>query len=67
LDVVLDERRMELAFEGHRMIDVYRNQLNMNREYAGVQPWESINFNDGKIQYPIPANETLVSGIEQNE
>jgi len=35
LDVVLKERRMELAFEGHRSFDVYRNKQNLNRTYWG--------------------------------
>jgi hypothetical protein len=35
LDVVLKERRIELAFEGHRNYDVYRNKRNMNRTYWG--------------------------------
>ena len=35
LDVVLDERRLELAFEGHRVFDVYRNKRNMERNYWG--------------------------------
>lgn len=35
LDVVLKERRIELAFEGHRPFDVYRNKLNLNRNYWG--------------------------------
>ncbi len=35
LDVVLKERRIELAFEGHRAFDVYRNKQNMNRTYWG--------------------------------
>jgi hypothetical protein len=35
LDIVLKERRIELAFEGHRSFDVYRNKLNMNRTYWG--------------------------------
>lgn len=66
LDVVLDERRLELAFEGHRAIDVYRNKLSMDREFAGVQPWEIVDYNDNKIQYYIPVDETSVSGITQN-
>ena len=66
LDVVLDERRMELAFEGHRMFDVYRNQRSMDRRYGGVQPWEVIDYKDNKIQFPIPVYETSVSGIPQN-
>lgn len=35
LETVLKERRIELAFEGHRTFDVYRNKLNMNRTYWG--------------------------------
>ena len=66
LNVVLDERRMELAFEGHRYFDVYRNRQDMDRRYAGVQPWEIVKYTDNKIQYPIPYEETSVSGISQN-
>ena len=66
LDVVLDERRMELAFEGHRMFDVYRNRRDMDRRFGGVQPWEIVKYTDDKIQYPIPYNETSVSHIPQN-
>ncbi len=35
LDIVLKERRIELAFEGHRSYDVYRNNLSMNRTFWG--------------------------------
>jgi hypothetical protein len=35
LDLVLNERRIELAFEGHRVFDVYRNKRSMNRTYWG--------------------------------
>lgn len=35
LDIVLKERRIELAFEGHRNFDVYRNKRDMNRSYWG--------------------------------
>ena len=35
LDIVLQERRIELAFEGHRNFDVYRNKRNMDRIYWG--------------------------------
>ena len=66
LEVVLDERRMELCFEGHRAIDVYRNKLSMDRRFAGVQPWEVVDCNDLRIPYQIPDDEILVSGIPQN-
>ncbi len=35
LETVLKERRIELAFEGHRVFDVYRNKLSMDRTYWG--------------------------------
>ena len=65
-EIVYDERRLELAFEGHRMFDVYRNKLNMDRRYAGAQPWKVVPYTEPHIQYPIPNNEWTVSGIEQN-
>ena len=66
LDVVLDERRLELAFEGHRMFDIYRNKLNMNRQYPGLQSWKIVKCEEPHIQYPIPYSEWTVSGISQN-
>ncbi|MFD1629761.1 RagB/SusD family nutrient uptake outer membrane protein [Pseudopedobacter beijingensis] len=35
LDVVLEEKRIEMAFEGHRAFDVYRNKRTMDRTYWG--------------------------------
>ncbi|MGE4288705.1 MAG: RagB/SusD family nutrient uptake outer membrane protein [Salinivirgaceae bacterium] len=35
LDVVLEEKRLELAFEGHRFFDVFRNKRDMDRTYWG--------------------------------
>lgn len=67
LDVVLDERRMELAFEGFRTLDVYRNRRSLDRRYAGVHTWEVIDPDDPKILYPIPYDEVTVSGIQQNQ
>ena len=66
LDIVLDERRLELAFEGHRMFDIYRNKLNMNRQYPGLQSWKIVKYDEPHIQYPIPYAEWTVSGIQQN-
>lgn len=66
LDVVLDERRLELAFEGHRMFDVYRNKRSMDRRFAGVHPWEIVQYDDSRTQLPIPYNEITVSHIDQN-
>ena len=66
LDIVLDERRLELAFEGHRMFDIYRNKRNMNRQYPGLQSWKIVKYDEPHIQYPIPYAEWTVSGIPQN-
>ncbi|OJV38040.1 MAG: hypothetical protein BGO29_08720 [Bacteroidales bacterium 36-12] len=66
LDVVLDERRLELAFEGHRMFDIYRNKKSLDRRFSGVQPYEIVNYDNNKIQYPIPMDEINTSGISQN-
>lgn len=34
MDVVMDERRLELTWEGHRSIDVFRNNRTMDRTYT---------------------------------
>ena len=67
LEVVMDERRLELAFEGHRMFDVYRNKLNMDRKYPGYQEWKVVPYTEPHILYPIPNAEWTVSGIKQND
>lgn len=66
LDVVLDERRLELCFEGHRAYDMFRNKKDLDRRFAGVQPWEVVKWNDSRIPYKIPFDEISVSGIPQN-
>lgn len=66
IDIVMDERRLELAFEGHRMFDIYRNKQGMDRHYPGLQAWKTVNYTDPHILYPIPNAEWTVSGIEQN-
>ena len=66
LDVVLDERRLELAFEGHRLFDMIRNKRDLDRRYPGAQAWEIVPYDNPRFQYPIPNNEWTVSGIEQN-
>lgn len=35
LNVVLNERRIELAFEGHRIFDILRNKQDLHRNYWG--------------------------------
>ena len=67
IDIVMDERRMELAWEGHRHFDMCRNKLKMDRRYAGAQPYKIVDpTTEPHIIYPIPNNEWTVSGIQQN-
>ena len=67
INVVMDERRLELAWEGHRFFDMCRNKLPMDRRYAGAQPYKIVDpTTEQHIIYPIPNNEWTVSGIQQN-
>ena len=66
LDIVLDERRMELCFEGHRVFDVFRNQLPMDRRYIGYHTWEIIQPTDLRIAMLISQDEINSAGIPQN-
>ncbi len=66
LDVVLDERRMELCFEGHRYFDVFRNRRKMDRKYVGFHVYGDIDYTDNRIALLIPLDEINSSHIEQN-
>ncbi len=72
LDVVLQERRLELAFEGHRKFDVYRNKQDMNRRYpgthlVGTNPYLEISWQDDRVVEYIPQNQLLIqNNLTQN-
>ena len=74
LDVTLEERRLELAFEAQRRFDVYRNRLNMNRNYPGGHISSgsptSVQYNEKAIVEYIPQSEMLAypkqGVLEQN-
>ena len=66
LECVLDERRRELCYEGHRMFDVFRNKLKMDRRFVGCHDWEVMEPNDPRIALLLPLDEINSSGIEQN-
>ncbi|MFV0553818.1 MAG: RagB/SusD family nutrient uptake outer membrane protein [Mangrovibacterium sp.] len=71
LDLVLKERRLELAYEGHRKFDVYRNGLTMNRHYPGTHlrgndPFYEMPATSNNIVEFLPKNEVTVSNLTQN-
>lgn len=66
VDLVLDERRMELFYEGFRAIDLIRNKKDIDRRFPSKTIAEVIPYDSPKIQYQIPIDETSVSGIPTN-
>lgn len=63
LDAVLNERRLELAFEGHRRDDLLRNKINLDRSFSSAQNVDGtsdIYPYDGPRQiYYIPAGQEI--------
>jgi hypothetical protein len=70
--VVLTEKRLELAFEGQRKYDLFRNNLPLVRDYAGFhllsgQTIQTIPANSPRAIYFIPQKELLVNpSLTQN-
>ncbi|OON69134.1 RagB/SusD family nutrient uptake outer membrane protein [Hymenobacter sp. CRA2] len=58
IDAILLERRFELAFEGHRLYDLFRNGLGVPAR-TGTSPTPAIPWKDNRAVLPIPANEIL--------
>jgi hypothetical protein len=65
LDVVLEERRLELAFEGQRYFDLYRNNRPLIRAYPGFHGDDHFNLTilptDNRIINLIPEREIIVN------
>ncbi|GAB3755588.1 RagB/SusD family nutrient uptake outer membrane protein [Spirosoma pomorum] len=61
LDVVLQERRLELAFEGHRAYDLFRNNRSLVRNYPGFH-----NTTNGQQTVP-PDDKQVVNLIPESE
>lgn len=71
LDVVLDERFLELAWEGHRSFDLFRNNRPVDRTYVPAQAWcgpkDLIQPTSKLIVHLIPESEmTLNTNLVQN-
>ncbi|MBO4605168.1 MAG: RagB/SusD family nutrient uptake outer membrane protein [Bacteroidales bacterium] len=67
LDAVLDERRMEFYYEGFRVMDLIRNKRDIDRRFPSRAVCEVIKYDDVRLQYQIPLDETNVTGIPNNE
>ncbi len=66
LDIVLEERRLELAYEGHRSFDQYRNKRDMDRSYEGIHlatgtTTQIIPYNDDRNIFFIPQEELNIN------
>jgi hypothetical protein len=65
LNVVLEERRLELAFEGQRPGDLFRNNLPLVRAYPGLHGTDNFNFRveptDPRVVYYIPEREININ------
>jgi hypothetical protein len=64
LEVVLEERRLELAFEAHRRWDIFRNGLTLDRRYRGVHENDSemllISAEHPRVVFFIPESQIIV-------
>ena len=66
MDAVLEERRLELAFEGHRAYDLYRNNKDTDRSFPGLhlltgQTKQVIKSNDPRNIYLLPLGELQIN------
>ena len=66
LGAVLEERYLELAFEGHRVYDLYRNNLSMVRNYPGTHSQNNTPTTDVN-QTVLATNPRVVFYIPQTE
>jgi len=66
MDVVLEERFLELAFEGHRVYDLFRNNRPMVRDYPGTHSQNNTPTTDVH-QTVLPTDSRVVFFIPQTE
>ena len=63
LDAILDERRLEFLWESHRYFDLARTG-NLKREIEALKP--NLTITEKHNLFPIPSNEVILGGLEQN-
>ena len=66
LEAVMQERKLELAWEGHRKFDVFRNGFTMDRQYpgthlSGTAPFYTISPTSNEIVEYIPEQQIILS------
>lgn len=62
LDVVLKERRLELAFEGQRKFDIFRNGHTLNRKYPGTH------LSKDRLMYEVsPTSNSIIQYIPESQ
>jgi len=72
LEVVLEERRLELAYEAHRRYDIFRNGLTLDRRYPGTHdrganPLLTVPATSPRVVDFIPEAQILAQpNLEQN-
>jgi len=72
IDIVWEERRLELAYEGNRKVDVFRNKQPMDRHFPGAHllgnsPITEIDYQDKAVIEFIPEAQILLQeGLIQN-
>ena len=65
VDLIMNERRVELCFEGHRWFDLKRNGMDISKTAdSGVSP---IPYSDFRILAKIPSDQVFLNSLlEQN-
>ncbi|MDE5422150.1 RagB/SusD family nutrient uptake outer membrane protein [Ancylomarina sp. DW003] len=72
LEIILEERRIELAFEAHRRYDIFRNGLTLDRRYPGTHdrganPLLTVPATSPRVVDYIPEAQILAQpNLEQN-
>ena len=66
MDAVLEERFLELAFEGHRAYDLYRNDRPLERNYPGTHSLNNTPTTD-ITQKVMPSDNRIIFYIPQAE
>jgi tetratricopeptide (TPR) repeat protein len=63
LDAILEERRLEFLWEGHRYFDLTRTGK-LQEEIARLKP--NLTITSKQNLFPIPANEVIIGNLTQN-